>query len=86
MVHFSEQKNIWITVIIGLKVDLSYKSTCIRRTIEGHAAFKYQKIFKNALKTAYLDHYGMIEIRKFALEIMIYEITLIQVEGFLNLR
>ena len=48
--------------------------------------FEYQKIFKNALKTAYLDHYGLVEIKKIALEIILFEIPLIQVEGFLNLK
>ena len=66
---------------------MDYKSTCIRSlTIEGHAAFENQKIFTNALKTAYLDHSGLVEIKKIALEIIILEIPLIQVEGILNLK
>ena len=43
---------------------------------------KIKKIFTNALKTAYLDHYGLVEIKNFGLEIMLFEIPLIQVEGF----
>ena len=54
--------------------------------IQRHAAFDYQKFFKNALKTAYLDHYGLVEIKKFALVIILFEIPLIQVEGFFNLK
>ena len=76
-----------LTVIIGLKVGLWYKSTCIRSLkIEGHTALEYQKLFTNALKTAYLDHSGLVEIKKFALEIIILEIPLIQVKGILNLK
>ena len=52
----------------------------------GHAAFENQKIFTYALKTAYLDHSGLVEIKKIALEIIILEIPLIQVEGILNLK
>ena len=33
----------------------------------------------NPSKLPYLDHYGLVEIKKFALEIMIFEIPLIQV-------
>ena len=47
---------------------------------------EYQKIFKNALKTAYLDHSWEADEVKFALEIMLFEIPLIQVEGNLNLK
>ena len=66
---------------------MDYKSTCIRRLpIEGHAVFENKKIFTNALKTAYLDHSGLVEIKKIALEIIILEIPLIQVEGILNLK
>ena len=35
----------------------------------------------NPSKLPYLDHYGLIEIKKNALEIMIFEISLIQVCG-----
>ena len=54
--------------------------------MEGHAAFENQKFFTSALKTAYLDHSGLVEIKKFALEIIILEIPLMQVEGILNLK
>ena len=33
----------------------------------------------NPSKLHYLDHYGMVEIKNFALDIMIFEIPLIQV-------
>ena len=54
--------------------------------VEGHAAFENQKVLTNALKTAYLDHSGLVEIKKFALEIITLDIPLIQVEGILNLK
>ena len=38
------------------------------------------------LKIAYLDHSGLVEIKKIALAIIILEIPLIQVEGILNLK
>ena len=76
-----------ISVIIGLQVGLLYKSTCIRSLkIEGHAAFEYQKIFKNALKTAYLNLFEYFDQEKNAPKIMLLEMPLIQVEGFLNLK
>ena len=75
------------TVIIGLKVGLWYKSTCIRSlTTEGPAAFEYQKIFKNALKTAYLNLFEYFDQEKIAQKIILLEMPLIQVEGFLNLK
>ena len=40
----------------------------------------------NPSKLAYLDHYGLVEIKKIALEIILFEIPLIQGEGFLNLK
>ena len=75
------------TVIIGLKFGLWYKSTCIRcLTLEGPATFEYQKIFKNALKTAYLNLFEYFDQEKIAQKIILLEMPLIQVEGFLNLK
>ena len=75
------------TVIIGLEVGLWYKSTCIRSlTIEGHAAFEYQKIFTNALKSAYLNLPEYFDQEKIAPKIIFLEMPLIQVEGFFNLK
>ena len=66
---------------------MDYKSTCISSlTIEGHAAFEIQKFIKNALKTAYLNLSGLVEIKEFALNIVLLDMPLIQVEGFLNLK
>ena len=45
-----------------------------------------KKIFTNVLKTALFDHYALVEITNFALEITFFEIPLIQVEEFLNLK
>ena len=62
-------------------------STCIRSlTIEGHAAFEYQKIIKNALKLAYLNLSEYFDQEKIALKLILLEMPLIQVEGFLNLK
>ena len=36
-------------------------------------------ILLNPSKLPYLDHYGLVEIKKIALEIIIFEIPLIQV-------
>ncbi len=55
-------------------------------TIEGPAAFEYQKIFKNALKTAYLNLFEYFDQEKIAQKIIPLEMPLIQVEGFLNLK
>jgi len=75
------------TVIIGLKVGPWYKSTCIRSLkIEGHATLEYQKIFTNALKTAYLNLSEYFDQEKIAQKIILLEMPLIQVEGFLNLK
>ena len=74
-------RNYWI------KVGLWYKSTCIRSlTIEGQAAFEYQKIFTNALKSAYLNLSEQFDQEKIAKKIILLEMPLIQVEGFLNLK
>ena len=54
--------------------------------IEGHAAFEYQKIFSNALKTAYLNLSEYFDQEKIAQKIKFLEIPLIQVEGFFNLN
>ncbi len=62
-------------------------STCIRSlTIEGHAAFEYQKIFKNALKPAYLNLSECFNQEKIAPKIILLKMPLIQVQGFLNLK
>ena len=55
-------------------------------TIEGHAAFEYQKIFTNSLKTAYLNLSEYFDQEKIAQKIILLEMPLIQVEGFLNLK
>ena len=61
--------------------------TCIRSlTMEGHAAFDYQKIFINALKSAYLNLSEYFDQEKIAQKIILLEMPLIQVEGFLNLK
>jgi len=63
------------------------KSTCIRNlTIEGHAAFEYQKIFTNAIQSAYLNLSEYFHQEKIAQKIILLEMPLIQVEGFLNLN
>jgi hypothetical protein len=33
-----------------------------------------------------MDHFGLVEIKKIALEMILFEIPLIQVEEFLNLK
>ena len=45
----------------------------------------YWQKFKS-FKITLLGHYGLVEIKQFALEIILFEIPLIQVEGFLNLK
>ena len=54
--------------------------------MESHAAFEYQKIFTNALKTAYLNLSEYFDQEKIAQKIIRLEMPLIQVEGFLNLK
>ena len=54
--------------------------------IEGHAAFEYQKIYKNALKSAYLNLSEYFDQEKIAEKLILLEMPLIQVEGFLNLK
>ena len=48
--------------------------------------FEYHKIFKNALKTAYLNLFEYFDQEKIAQKIILLEMPLIQVEGFLNLK
>ena len=61
--------------------------TCIRSlTIEGYAAFEYQKIFRNALKTAHLNLSEYFDQEKIAQERILLEMPPIQVEGFLTAR
>ena len=60
--------------------------TAIKKTIEGHAAFEYQKVFTNALKTGYLNLSEHYDQEKIAQKIILLEMPLIQVEGFLNLK
>ena len=64
------------TVHPRLEVDLSYKSTSDRsRLVQALIIGKSL----NPSKLPYLDHYGLVEIKKFALAIIIFEIPLIQV-------
>ena len=73
-------KNNPFTVNPLLEVDLYYKSTSIRgQAIEGSVQALIVGKSLNPSKLPYLDHYGLVEIKKFALEIIIFEIPLIQV-------
>ena len=54
--------------------------------MEGHAAFEYQKIFTNALKTAYLNLSEYFDQEKIAPKTILLEMPLIQVGGFLYLK
>ena len=68
------------TVNPRLEVDLWYKSTSIRgRAIGGSVQALIIGKSLNPSKLPYLDHYGLVEIKKFAPEIIIFEIPLIQV-------
>ena len=68
------------TVNPRLEVNLSYKSTSIRAwTIGGSVQALIIGKSLNPSKLPYLDHYGLGEIKTFALEIIIFEIPLMQV-------
>ena len=54
--------------------------------MEGHAAFDYYKIFTNASKSGYLNPSEHFDEKKIAQKLILLEITLIQVEGFSNLK
>ena len=54
--------------------------------MEGHAAFDYYKIFTNASKSGYLNPSEHFDVQKIAQKLILLEITLIQVEGFSNLK
>ena len=68
------------TINPRLEVYLLYKSTFIRgRAIGGSVQALIIGKSLNPSKLPYLDHYGRVEIKKFALEIIVFEISLIQV-------
>ena len=68
------------TVNPRLEVDLYYKSTSIRgRAIGGSVQALIISKSWNPSKLPYLDHYGLVEMKRSALEIIIFEILLIQV-------
>ena len=70
----------YINVNPRLEVDLYYKSTSIRGQAIG-GSVQALIIGKSLIssKLPYLDRYGLVEIKKIALEIIIFEIPLIQV-------
>ena len=68
------------TVNPRLEVDLYNKSTSIRgRAIGGSVQALIIGKSLNPLKLPYLDPYGLVEIKDFALNIIIFEVPLIQV-------
>ena len=75
-------RNYWIKSRPLIQVDLYQKSI----EIEGHAAFEYQKIFTNTLKSAYLSLSEYFDQEEIARKIILSEMPPIQVEGFLNLK
>ena len=68
------------TVNPRLEVNLYYKSISIRsRGIGGSVQALIIGKSLNPSKLPYLDHYGLVEIKQFAVEIIVFEIPLIQV-------
>ena len=67
-------------IYIYIPYILDLKSTFITgRAIGGSVQALIIGKSLNPSKLPYLDHYGLVEIKKFALEIIIFEIPLIQV-------
>ncbi len=66
--------------VAKLRFDCTYKSTPIRgQAIRGFVQALIIGKSLNPSKIPYLDHYGLVETKKFALGIIIFEIPLIQV-------
>ena len=76
-----------VTIIIGLKVDLYYKSTCITSLIIGGSEQALNiSISLNPSKLPYLNLSEYFDQEKIAEKLLLLEMPLIQVEGFLNLK
>ena len=57
-----------------------------RPAIEGHAAFDYYKISTNTSQSGYLNLSEHFDQEKIVQKLILLEMTLIQVQGFFNLK